>query len=90
MLPEEPDAGRKLQVARKRYELALAQLRRAEGVFADLDRPHPDGTEALKNASREFSIATEEFRRALQKFSDAVLRKTRGDSNPGQSADTSQ
>ncbi len=66
----------------------MAQLRRAEGIYNDLDRPHPDGTEVLRNANHEFSVATEEFRRALQKFSDAVLRKTRADSNAGRTAET--
>jgi hypothetical protein len=87
MAAEEPDVGKELYVARKRYEVALAELRRAEGVYTDLDRPNPDGIEVLRNANREFSGATEEFRRALQKFSDSVLRKTRGDSNPGRTSE---
>lgn len=86
-MAEEPDAGEELRVARKRYELALSQLRQAENVYCDLDRHHPDGSEALRTANHEFSAATEEFRRALQKFSDAVLRKTRGIPNPGRTAD---
>ncbi|MDR3698382.1 MAG: hypothetical protein P4L56_02025 [Candidatus Sulfopaludibacter sp.] len=89
MAAEDPDVGTGLQVARKRYELALAELRRAEGVYTDLGGSHPDGTEVLRNANREFSIAAEQFRNALQKFSDAVLRKTRGDSIPGRIADKS-
>lgn len=87
-MAEEPDAGQELHVARKRYELALANLRLAEGVYNDLDRPHPDGTEVLRNANHEFSAATEEFRRALQKFSDSVLRKSRASSNHRRTADT--
>jgi hypothetical protein len=90
MAAEDRDVGTELQVARKRYELALAELRQAEGVYTDLGGRHPDGTEALRNASREFSLATDQFRSALQRFSDAVLRKTRGDSVSGRSVDASK
>lgn len=75
---------KELDTARDRYEAAMGEMRRAENVHVDLGGQHPDGMQSLRNANRRFSLEALEFRNALRRFSDAVLRRaqTAGD-QPG-------
>ncbi len=79
MQSETPDPGADLESARHRYEDALAGLRRAEEICGDLGgQTHPDGHSALRVAHQEWMVASEEFRHALQRFSEQVLHRARG------------
>lgn len=66
------DLRKELEGARHRYRIALAGSREADAVDGELGGQHPDGTQTLRNANRVLTLASEEFRCALLKFSEGT------------------
>jgi len=57
------------QAALKRRDIAAAKFREANKDIPS-GLPHPDGTQRIINASRDFSLALEEVRRAVQRIAE--------------------
>jgi hypothetical protein len=83
MLPESPSPEELAQTeatlrqqmaeAKAAYETAKTQTARIDEIVLDLGLNHPDGTAALRNATRIQGRALEAYNEALRRFNAFVL-----------------
>ncbi len=63
-----------LNVARARYDLVSAEFHRATDLARSTGLETVDGAFALRQAGKDFNGAFREYRKALDRFYDFVLR----------------
>jgi hypothetical protein len=65
-----------LEEAKRQYDKAKEEYRKASVLVADLDRRSPDGSHVFLQAATEQRRAIERYSKALQNFNAFVLRRT--------------
>ena len=76
----ETDYQRVRRILEEQFYEAVRRRDLTSAVFNEVSRdipsglPHPDGTQRIGNASRDFSHALKEVNRAVQRISDFQIR----------------